>query len=187
MSGTEPLRELPEIDYSNPAIDQERAGRELIKHVEMVGLSPVRVRWMPDAEEGYLQAERGPRNSQWESRLRWAERDLEPSSDASVGYLTRATLWAAAWRPFEDRARLAAQDGVWRKTLRQNLATAWTAAGGAVRALGCLAGLGSAKSRLEKVAYKPGPVPRLTVRIVGNGGNSASRLLKNPTLDGGSA
>lgn len=156
MSGTEPLHQLPKIDYAHPAIDQERAGRGLLQHVEMLGLSPVRIRWMPDAEEGYLRAERGPGNSDWRRRLETAELDSETSPVGSGRYLTRAPLWPLAWQPFEDRARLAAQDGVWRRTLRQNLTTAWTAAGGAVRALGYRAALGSARSRLERVPHEHG-------------------------------
>jgi hypothetical protein len=155
MSGTKPIQQLPEIHYSHPTIDEDRAGRELVKHLEMLGLSPVRVRWMPDAEEGYLRAERGPGNSDWRRRLRVAEID-ESAAGSSARYLTRAALLPVAWRPFEDRARLAVQDGVWRRILKRDLPTAWTAAGGAVRALGYRAALGSARSRLERVIHEHG-------------------------------
>jgi hypothetical protein len=157
MSETEGLlRRLPEIDYAHPGIDRHRAASGLIEHMKLLGLEPVRVRWLPDAEEGYLRAERGPGNSDWRRRLQAAELDMEASPGPSVRYLTRGALWPVAWRPFEDRARLAAQQGVWRRTLRQNLATAWTAAGGAVRALGYLAAQDSARSRLERVACERG-------------------------------
>lgn len=155
MSGTRPLLRLPRIDYSHPAIDQDQAGRQITKHLEMLGLSPVRVRWMPDAEEGYLRAERGPGNSDWRRRLQIAEIE-ESNTEASARYLTRAALWPVAWRPFEDRARLAAQDGVWRRILKRDLPTAWTAAGGAVRALGYRAALGSARGRVERVTHERG-------------------------------
>lgn len=96
-----------------------------------------------------------PGNSDWKRRLQAAEVE-EPTAGASVRYLTRAALWPLAWRPFEDRARLAAQDRVRQRTLSENLATAWTAAGGAVRALGYRAALDSARSRLERVTHERG-------------------------------
>jgi hypothetical protein len=154
MSETEWV--LPEIDYAHPVIERDRAASGLVEHLRLLGLAPVRVRWMPDAEEGYLRAERGPGDSDWRRRLRAAEGEENPGAGASAGYFTRGTLWPVAWRPCEDRARLAAQEGVWRRTYRQNLATAWTAAGGAVRALGYCAARDSARSRLGRVAYEQG-------------------------------
>ncbi len=157
MSETEGLRRrLPEIDYANPAIERDHAAAGLIEHLRRLGLEPVRVRWMPDAEEGFLRAERGPGNSDWKRRLNAAEVGKDTGVEASPRYLARAQLWPLAWRSFEDRARRSAAGSVERRTLREHLTTGWTAAGGAVRALSYLAALGSAKGRLEKIACEGG-------------------------------
>src|ERR1700730_16094385 len=106
MSETERhLRRLPEIDYAHPVIERDRAASGLIEHMRLLGLEPVRVRWLPDAEEGYLRAERGPGNSDGRRRLQAAELDMEASPGPSVRYLTRGAVRPVAWRPFEDRAR----------------------------------------------------------------------------------
>ena len=157
MSETDDLvRRLPAIDYAHPVIDRDRAVSGLIGHMKLLGLEPIRVRWMPDAEEGFLRAERGPGSSEWKRRLNAVEVDTDTGAGGSPRYLTRAELWPVAWRPFEDRARRSAAGSVERRTLREHLTTGWTAAGGAVRALSYLAALGSAKGRLEKIACEGG-------------------------------
>jgi hypothetical protein len=147
---------LPEINYAEPEIDREQVGCRIIKHFELLGLSPIAVRWMPDAEEGYLRAEGGRQNSEWQRRLEVAGSE---SGTDDVGYASSvacAALWPKAWRPFEDDARRTAAATAEDRTRHQDLPVAWTAARGALRALGYAAALKSADGQLERAICKRG-------------------------------
>ncbi|MGH7487876.1 MAG: hypothetical protein ACREMY_20090, partial [bacterium] len=122
MSKIDELRPcLPEINYVEPAVDREQAGCGIVKHFELLGLSPIAVLWLPDAEEGYLRAGRGRQNSDWQRRV---EKAGNESAGDEVGYacsLARAALWPRAWRPFEDHARRTAAATAEERARRQDL------------------------------------------------------------------
>jgi hypothetical protein len=142
---------LAAVDRTRPVIDQARVEVALRDHLNRLGLAPIPVRWVTDAEMGYRlvydkesaaenaarnAAERAARRAAWSAALSAAWRATESaawsaawSAAESAGWrATESAAWSAAESAAESAAGSAGWSAAWRATESAARNAAWSAA-----------------------------------------------------------
>ena len=91
------IRRLAVVDYARPTLDRDRAAAALAEHFTQLGVAPLPVRWVVDAEAGYAHVMRAARSAAWSA------------AESAAWSAARSAAWSAAESAAESAARSAAR------------------------------------------------------------------------------
>lgn len=119
------IARLAAIDRARPTLDRERVETALTRHFVEVGMPPLPLRWVRDAEEGFLAAAGAAKSTDWIWLDRvagmWVE-EVERYAGAAAGAKARA----AAWPQAEAVAKSLAGWQAWTKAGRWARVRSWS-------------------------------------------------------------
>lgn len=129
------IERLSGIDREAPPFAPGRAEVALEEHLTRLGLAAVPVRWLADAEEGFLAARRGRTSSRWLllDRAARTSADMAASeAESPAGLVARSV----AWSPAESVAQSVAAEEAHARAGRRERRRKWTQAEFGARSAG---------------------------------------------------